>query len=74
MTELTSVGKISIVTELAKPRRNYVAIETIYVATELAGRENSIAHDRIGVRGLGAQRHALGMHYIEARATENSLS
>ena len=36
MTELASVGEISLATKLAKARRNYVATETICVATEFA--------------------------------------
>ena len=63
-TEFASVGRISVTTEvfdvaaeLAKARRNYVAIETICVATELAAIENFSAHDRAGVRGLGAAKH-----------------
>ena len=70
-----------VVTELAKTRRNYVVTETICVSTELAATENSAAHNRDGVQGLGTQRHALGAYPIEARArqrssvtTENSLS
>ena len=40
-----------VATELAKARRNYVATETICVATE-----NSTSHDRVGVQGLGGTR------------------
>ena len=63
VTELASVGKISIatkyfyvMTELAKERRNYFAIETICIATELAAIENFATHDRAGMQGLGEQR------------------
>ena len=55
---------------MANVRRNYVAIEDFVVTTELAVTENSTAHDRAVVRGLGSQRHALGVHSIEARAIE----
>ena len=48
-----------VATELAKARRNYVA-------TELAAIENSATHDRAGMLGLGAPRHALGMHSTKA--------
>ena len=34
------------------------------------GTKNYVAHDRAGMRGLEAQRHALGMHSTEARAIE----
>ena len=45
----------SVAIELACVERSYVMTEDFIVATE-----NSIAHDRAEVRGLGAQRHALG--------------
>ena len=44
--------------------------KTICVAIELVTIENFSAHDRAGVRGLGAQRHALGAHLTEVLAIE----
>ena len=44
--------------------------ETICVAIELAMIENSAAHDKASVQGLGAQRHALGTHSTETFVTE----
>ena len=46
--ELASVGKIYVAREPAKARRNNVAIKTIFVTTELAATESSVAHDKVG--------------------------
>ena len=43
-----------VATELAKGRRNFVTIETIYVAIELAATKNSTTRNKASVRGLGA--------------------
>ena len=59
-----------VATKMAKVRRNYVATETICIATELVKTENYAAHNKARVRELGAQRHALGLHSTKTRETE----
>ena len=67
--EFASVGKISIATKyfyvmtnLTKARRNYIVIEIICVAIELAGTESSITHDSARRAQVSRARLARSAH------------
>ena len=47
-TEFANIGKVSVMTELANARRNYAMTEIICAAIELAAKESSITHYRVG--------------------------